>query len=204
MRSLRDPTTTTMTTSSHHHPTATKTAVDVTDMEQHDGPPISCPKSDNNCFFNSSIALGLAAFDGRPLPDTSRMTPAGASFISTLQLIKYVMFDGSHLAEHLLVSLHFVCLLHLVHVWQPWVFVLVHIQLLYPNDSDCLLSYFLAFPAIFLPSYHPCCSSPLCRHERVFLRVHHTWPCFTNGCCSLRFRVDSEDLPTRRTGALDE
>ncbi|CAN0295481.1 unnamed protein product [Pylaiella littoralis] len=74
-----------MTTSSHHHTTATKTAVDVTDMEQHDGPPISCPKSDNNCFFNSSIALGLAAFDGR-------------------QLIKYVMFDGSHLAERLLLA----------------------------------------------------------------------------------------------------
>ena len=55
--------------------------------------------SDNNCFFNSALALGLAAWDGQPPPPSTAVTPAAASFFSVVQLLRDSMFDGSDFAR---------------------------------------------------------------------------------------------------------
>lgn len=60
--------------------------------------------SNNNCFFNSALALGLAAWDGQQLPPSSAGTPAAESFFSALQLLTDSMFDGSALPDHIVVS----------------------------------------------------------------------------------------------------
>ena len=62
--------------------------------------------SSNNCFFNSALALGLAAWDGQQLPPSSAGTPAARSFFSALQLLRDFMFDGSALPDHIVVSLY--------------------------------------------------------------------------------------------------
>ncbi|CAN0202518.1 unnamed protein product [Ectocarpus fasciculatus] len=48
---------------------------------------------DNNCFFNSALALALAAWDGQPLLDATAGTPAAGSFFGALQLLRDSMFD---------------------------------------------------------------------------------------------------------------
>ncbi|CAB1108780.1 unnamed protein product [Ectocarpus sp. CCAP 1310/34] len=60
--------------------------------------------SNNNCFFNSALALGLAAWDGQQLPPSSAGTPAAGSFFSALQLLRDSMFDGSALPDHIVGS----------------------------------------------------------------------------------------------------
>ncbi|CAB1112810.1 unnamed protein product [Ectocarpus sp. CCAP 1310/34] len=60
--------------------------------------------SNNNCFFNSALALGLAAWDGQQLPPSSAGTPAAGSFFSALQLLRDCMFNGSTLPDHIVES----------------------------------------------------------------------------------------------------
>ncbi|CAM9627955.1 unnamed protein product [Hapterophycus canaliculatus] len=53
------------------------------------------PNDDNNCFFNSALALSLAGWDAQILTDPSKGTPAASTFFSALQLLRDCMFDGS-------------------------------------------------------------------------------------------------------------
>lgn len=55
------------------------------------------PNLQNNCFFNSAIALCLGTFDGQPLPASCDCTPAGAAFFAALQLIRDAMFHTNPL-----------------------------------------------------------------------------------------------------------
>ncbi|CBJ33415.1 conserved unknown protein [Ectocarpus siliculosus] len=59
------------------------------------------PNEDNNCFFNSALALALAAWDGQPLPDTTAGTPAAGSFFAALQLLRDSMFDECDLSPNI-------------------------------------------------------------------------------------------------------
>eukprot|EP00752_Nemacystus_decipiens_P017326 g15522.t1 len=58
--------------------------------------------NNNNCFFNSALALGLAAWDGQPLPPSPAGTPAAGSFFEAVQLLRDFMFDGSPLQDNVL------------------------------------------------------------------------------------------------------
>ena len=60
--------------------------------------------SANNCFFNSALALGLAAWDGQSLPTSSAGTPAAASYFHVVQLLRDSMFDGRALQQNAIVS----------------------------------------------------------------------------------------------------
>ncbi|CBJ31141.1 conserved unknown protein [Ectocarpus siliculosus] len=59
------------------------------------------PNEGNNCFFNSALALALAAWDGQPLPDTTAGTPAAGSFFAALQLLRDSMFDECDLSPNI-------------------------------------------------------------------------------------------------------
>lgn len=58
----------------------------------------------DNCFFNSALALGLAAWDGQPLPASSAGTPAAGSYFHVLQLLRDSMFDGCAVQQNAMVS----------------------------------------------------------------------------------------------------
>ena len=56
--------------------------------------------SANNCFFNSTLALGLAAWDGQSLPTSSAGTPAAASYFHMMRsYLRDSMFDGRALQQ---------------------------------------------------------------------------------------------------------
>ncbi|CAM9571321.1 unnamed protein product [Ectocarpus sp. 4 AP-2014] len=59
------------------------------------------PNEDNNCSFNSALALALAAWDGQPLPDTTAGTPAAGTFFTALQLLRDSMFDECDLSPNI-------------------------------------------------------------------------------------------------------
>lgn len=63
------------------------------------------PNKDNNCFFNSAVALVLAAFDNQPLPPSSECTPAAAAFFAAVELARDSMFTTELLQDHVLVRL---------------------------------------------------------------------------------------------------
>ncbi|CAB1101098.1 unnamed protein product [Ectocarpus sp. CCAP 1310/34] len=65
------------------------------------------PNENNNCFFNSALALALAAWDGQPLPHAPAGTPAAGSFFAALQLLRDSMFNGCDLSPNIVAPLTF-------------------------------------------------------------------------------------------------
>ena len=67
------------------------------------------PNSQNNCFFNASIASTLAAYDGQPLLSEASSTPSARKFFSAVDLVRRNMHRGG-LPEDVLVRCCFAIL----------------------------------------------------------------------------------------------
>lgn len=61
------------------------------------------PNKDNNCFFNSAVALVVAAFDNQPLPPSLECTPAAAAFFAAVEVARDAMFTTEPLQNYVLV-----------------------------------------------------------------------------------------------------
>lgn len=59
------------------------------------------PNKDNNCFFNSALALVVSAFDGQPFPEIQ--TPAAHAFFTAAGILQDAMLTNAPLPPHVLV-----------------------------------------------------------------------------------------------------
>ena len=72
------------------------------------------PNKDNNCFFNSALALVVSAFDGQPFPEIQ--TPAAHAFFTAAGILQDAMLTNAPLPPHVLVRSIYLNLCFLLYI----------------------------------------------------------------------------------------